>query len=86
VVRDETEKMEADRTAAGLRGVRFLYFACPACEMADIFLDILRLRGERPERFVRRRSEMEAVVRGLHAGRPDGAAEVIVRVATPAPT
>jgi hypothetical protein len=80
LARDETEDMEADRTAAGLRGVRFLYYACPACEMADIVVDILPLRGEQPERFQRRRSEMEAVVRKLHADRPDGAADVVVRV------
>jgi hypothetical protein len=81
MARDATENMEADRTAAGLRGVRFVYYACPACEMADIFVDILPLKGEPPERFLRRRSEMEAVVRRLHADRPDGAADVVVAAA-----
>ena len=71
LARDETGNMEADRDAAGLQGVRFLYYSCP-CGTADIFVDIVPLRNEEPERFVRRRDEMEAVVRALHANKPAG--------------
>ena len=34
LVRDESRNMEADRKAAGLEGVRFLYYQCP-CGVAD---------------------------------------------------
>jgi len=81
LARSETAGMEAERAAAGLDGVRFLYFACSACGMADIFVDILPLDGEGPEDFIVRRAEMEAVVRELHADRPaDGEAAVVVAV------
>ncbi|HEY1380124.1 MAG TPA: hypothetical protein VGF55_25195 [Gemmataceae bacterium] len=75
LARSETEGMEAERAAAGLEGIRFLYYACPACGKADIFVGILPLEGERPEDFTRRRAEMEAVVRRLHAERPAGAVD-----------
>src|SRR4051794_15241867 len=74
---DATGNMEADRDAAGLRGVKFLYYSCP-CGTADIFVDILPLPGEGAEQFLRRRGEMETVVRDLHADKPDGAADVVV--------
>jgi hypothetical protein len=78
LARDETHEMEADREAAGLRGVRFLYFTCPSCGADDIFVDVLPLRGEGDERFLLRRAEMEAVARSLHADRDSGGADVVV--------
>jgi hypothetical protein len=41
-------------------------------------VDILPLRDEGAERFLRRREEMETVVRALHDEKPDGAADVVV--------
>jgi hypothetical protein len=73
LARDESKGMEAERRAAGLSGVRFLYYACPACGAADIFVDILPLDGESAEDFNRRRDEMEQVVRRLHAEGEAGA-------------
>ena len=65
--REETKNLEAQRAAAGLEGVQFLYFHCPACEMDDIFVAILPLETELAEDYEARRDAMEAVVRGLHA-------------------
>jgi hypothetical protein len=70
--------LEAARKAAGLVGVRFLYYACPACWTADIFVDILPQTGELPEEFRRRRDEMEDVVRRLHHEHGDGSVEAVV--------
>jgi hypothetical protein len=78
LARDETEDMEADRTAAGLRGVRFHYYSCPECGATDIFVDIVPLRGEQPERLLRRRADMEAIVRALHADAPSSGADIVV--------
>jgi len=64
--RNESRNMESERKAAGLTGVRFLYYHCPECSMNDIFVDILPLAGESREDFEGRRSEMESVARGLH--------------------
>jgi hypothetical protein len=82
LAREETEDMETDRAAAGLRGMRFAYYDCPVCGAAGIFVDILPLRGEKPERFLRRRAEMEAVVRALHAHEPGDVADVVVGAVT----
>jgi hypothetical protein len=71
---EESTDMEAERKAAGLEGVRFLYFRCPGCGTNDIFVDILPLAGESPADFLARRDEMEAVVRGL----PHDRAEAVV--------
>jgi hypothetical protein len=73
--------MEAERQAAGLRGVRFLYYACGACGCADIFVDLRPMAGEEAEHFQRRQGEMEAVVRRLHANSPADCAAVAVRAA-----
>jgi hypothetical protein len=78
LARGESENMEAERRAAGLAGVRFLYFTCPGCGTADIFVDILPLDDELVEDFHRRREEMEAVVRRLHAECPQAPAEAVV--------
>jgi hypothetical protein len=66
LARTESKTMEADRKAAGLEGVRFLYYRCP-CGMDDIFVDILPRPDEPAAEFDRRRAEMEGVVREMHA-------------------
>src|SRR5438105_2632851 len=65
-VKEDSRGMEAERRALGLEGVRFLYYACPACSYADIFLDIFPLEGESPEAFRGRKAELEATVNQLH--------------------
>jgi len=84
LARDESKNLEADRKAAGLVGVRFLYYTCPACRTADIFVDILPVAGEPDEAFHRRRDEMEAVVRRLHDEAGDGTVEAVVMEVRPA--
>jgi hypothetical protein len=83
LAREESKGMEAERKAAGLVGVRFVYYTCPDCGAADIFVDILSLDGEAPEAFRQRRAEMEAVVRSLHADAPAGAADAVVTEVPP---
>ena len=78
--RDETKNMVAQRKAAGLEGVRFLYYRCAECGMNDIFVDIVPREAEPPEDYEARRSTMEEVVRGLHA---DGVDAVVVPVNQP---
>jgi hypothetical protein len=78
LARDESRNMEAERKAAGLEGVRFLYYRCPACGMNDIFVDILPRQDESDEDFRRRRDEMEDVVRQLHSDQTEA---VVVPVA-----
>ena len=80
LARTESKNMEAERKAAGLRGVRFLYYRCPACGTADIFVDILPREGEFAEDYEQRRAEMEAVVHDLHADRVEA---VVVPVCPP---
>jgi hypothetical protein len=65
--REETRNLEAGRKAAGLEGVRFVYFHCPACGMDDIFVAIVPLSTEFADQFEARRAAMEEVVRCLHA-------------------
>jgi hypothetical protein len=74
LARAESRNMEADRKAAGLEGVRFLYYKCQ-CGTADIFVDILPLADEFVEDFEARRAAMEEAVRRLHGIGP--AARVI---------
>jgi hypothetical protein len=78
--REDTGNLEAQRTANGLEGVRFLYFRCPACQMDDIFVAILPLETEFAQDYEARREAMEKVVRGLHA---DGVEAVVVPVQAP---
>jgi hypothetical protein len=75
--RAESKEMESERKAAGLEGVRFLHYRCPDCVMSDIFVDILPLEGESDEDFLRRRDEMDVVVREMHT---DQAAAVVIPV------
>ena len=72
---EETGNLEAQRKEAGLEGVKFLYFHCPACGMDDIFVAILPLATELAEDYEARRAAMETVVRGLHA---DGVEAIVV--------
>lgn len=65
-VRDESRNMEADRKAAGLEGVRFLYYRCP-CGVADVFVDVLPQDDELVEDFDRRVAAMSEAVRRLRA-------------------
>src|SRR5689334_22545151 len=67
LLREESRNMESERKAAGLEGVRFLYYHCPACQMNDIFVDILPLPEEPADDFWQRRNEREKVVRQLDA-------------------
>jgi hypothetical protein len=62
-VKEESKGMEADRKELGLQGVRFLYYRCPACAQADIFIDLRRLEGESEELFRARRAGLEAAIR-----------------------
>lgn len=71
LARQESRGMEAERRALGLQGIAFRYYMCPACDWADIFIDVARLAGESPEAFHGRRGELEAAVRQLHAERVD---------------
>ena len=73
-VKADTLEMETERKALGLQGVRFLYYSCPACSHADIFLDIHHLENETAEAFERRRADLEAAVRQV---RGDNMAAVI---------
>jgi hypothetical protein len=66
-VKEESKGMEAERKALGLEGVRFLYYTCPACNHAEIFVDLHPLGGESDEHYRTRRSELEAAVQELHA-------------------
>ena len=66
-VKEESRGMEAERHAYGLEGIRFLYYRCPDCEFADIFVDLLPLEGESAEEFGHRRDLLENVIRRVHA-------------------
>ena len=78
--REDSANLEAERTAAGLEGVKFLYFRCPACGMDDIFVAVLPRETEFAEDFEARRAAMEGVVRGLHA---ENVAAVVVPLNAP---
>lgn len=67
LMREASRNMEAERKAAGLEGVRFLYYHCPGCETDDIFVDILRRKGEPDADYQARRDDMESIVRQMHA-------------------
>ena len=74
--REESEGMEAERRAAGLEGVRFLYLHCPACGTDDILVGVLPLPGESAGDFADRREALETAVRRLSGG--SARAEAIV--------
>ena len=77
--RDESAGMEAERKAAGLEGVRFLYLHCPACGMDDILVGVLPLPGESRDDYLERRAALEEAVRRLH-DEPVRAEAVVVAV------
>jgi hypothetical protein len=66
-VKEESKNMEKDRKRLGLEGVRFLYYACPACKHDDIFLDMRHLDEETAEQFQQRRDALEEAIRLTHA-------------------
>lgn len=66
LAKNESKDMEADRKAYGLRGVRFLYFTCPECGFADIFVDILQCPDDTPASVRARREAIKSAVRDLH--------------------
>jgi hypothetical protein len=68
-VKEESKGMEEDRKALGLEGVQFLYYRCPACDQADIFIDLRRLAGESEELFRARRAGLEAAIRQVQSER-----------------
>lgn len=78
--REESKNMAAQRKAAGLEGVRFVYYHCAECGMNDIFVDIVPLESELAEDYQARRAAMEEVVRGLHE---DGVDAVVVPINQP---
>ncbi len=73
--RKDSKGLEAERKALGLEGVLFRYYTCSACAQADIFVDVLPLKGEFEEDFRRRREELETTIQQLEG---EGV-EVIVR-------
>ena len=77
LVRDASRNMEADRKAAGLEGVRFLYYQCP-CGIADVFVDVLPRDDELAADFDGRVAAMAEAVRRIHA---DGVAAQVTAVA-----
>lgn len=78
--REESKNLQTQRKAAGLEGVRFLYYHCAGCGMDDIFVDIVPLESEFAEDYQARREAMESVVRELHG---DGVDAVVVPVHEP---
>jgi hypothetical protein len=71
LARDESRGMEAERKAAGLVGVRFLYYRCHDCGTEDIFIDILPREGESPEDYADRYAAMQIAARGMHTEKVD---------------
>jgi hypothetical protein len=66
-VREESKGMESERKALGLEGVHFLYYTCPDCAHAEIFVDVHPLEGESIEAFEARRGELEAAVQQMYS-------------------
>src|SRR4051812_49421609 len=71
LARDVSRGMESERKAAGLVGVRFLYYRCPTCHTEDIFIDILPREGESPEDYATRHAAMLTAARGLQTEKTD---------------
>ncbi len=71
LARDESRGMESERKAAGLVGVRFLYYRCGDCGTEDIFIDILPREGESPEDYATRHAAMQTAARGMHGEKKD---------------
>jgi hypothetical protein len=67
LAKEESKGMEAERKAQGLEGMLFRYYTCPACNRADIFVDLSPVQGETAEDFQRRRAALEETVAKLRA-------------------
>lgn len=78
--REESRSMESERKAAGLVGVRFLYYRCHDCGTEDIFIDIIPREGESPEEYATRHAAMLAAARDMHSEKSD---VVVVPVKAP---
>jgi hypothetical protein len=74
LVKETSQGMERDRRLLGLQGVLFLYYECPECAGADIFLDLYPLEDENEAEFQARKRWLEEAVAQLH----DDRVEVIV--------
>jgi hypothetical protein len=68
-VKSESKGMEAERKAAGLEGVHFLYYRCGECGGVDLFVDLRPLPEETDEAFRQRRAQMEEAARQIHEDR-----------------
>ena len=77
LVKDQSRRMEADRKAAGLDGVRFVTYRCP-CGIEEVFIDVLPRDDELAEDFDRRRAAMEEAARRV---RESGVEAQVVPVA-----
>jgi hypothetical protein len=67
LAKEESKGMEAQRKAAGLEGVRFLYYRCPECHKDDIFVDVLPRIDEKPEHYLVRKAAMEDAARAMQS-------------------
>jgi hypothetical protein len=81
LAREESRGMESERKAAGLVGVRFLYYRCQECGTEDIFIDIVPREGESPEDYDTRHAAMLAAARDMHT---EKTSVVVVPVKPPA--
>jgi hypothetical protein len=77
LAKDQSRRLEADRRAAGLGGVRFVTYRCP-CGVEDVFIDVLPRDDELAEDFDRRRAAMEEAARRVQG---DGVEARVVPVA-----
>jgi hypothetical protein len=71
LAREESRGLESERKAAGLVGVRFLYYRCHGCGTEDIFIDVLPREGEAPDAYAARYNAMLLTARNLHADKTD---------------
>jgi hypothetical protein len=60
--RAESKEMEVDRKAAGLEGVRFFLYTCPACGKGDIFVELHHLGDKTDQDYQARRRAFQALV------------------------
>jgi hypothetical protein len=71
---ERTAALEAERYAAGLEGVLFRYYACPQCDEAVIFVDVVPLLGESDEGLSERCARLGSDLGDLHG---DGVSVVL---------
>ncbi len=70
----ETEHLESDRKAAGLRGVRFSDYLCPDCGTENVVIEVRQLDGETDAGYQARKESIEAGVKQVEVD----AVEVVV--------